>query len=54
MSYHRMILLLATKNCYELGMSVAELAKQGKVNRSTVYRRLRSAGVTVSRTMEIV
>jgi Asp-tRNA(Asn)/Glu-tRNA(Gln) amidotransferase A subunit family amidase len=45
--YQRMILLLTTKSCYESGMTVAILAKQSSTANSTVYRRLRTAGVVL-------
>lgn len=49
MSYRYMILLLVTRQAYAADMPVAVIAAQAKVTPSTVYRRLRKAGINLKR-----
>ena len=45
--FQKMCTLLAAKQCYEAGQSVAQIAASAKVSAATVRRWLKNAGVII-------
>lgn len=46
MTFDRLCCLLAARRCYELGQSIAEIARSARKSPATIRRWLRETGVT--------